>query len=278
MKAVKILNASIDNISKLELLERLNRFGGFVVTPNVDHLMTLRKDPDMRAVYRKADYRICDSKIVQYASIFLGNPIKEKISGADLLPAFYEYNKHDPNTKIFLLGAAEGIAKQAQENINQKVGREIAIGSYSPPFGFENDEKESQKIIEMIEESGATVLAMGVGSPKQEKWIVKYKNQLKNIKIFFAIGAAIDFEAGNKPRAPQWMSEVGLEWFYRLACEPQRLWKRYLIEDLPFIGLVIQEKLKSMVWFPGLSTRFVKNTKKSQSLSEIVSSIFSGTK
>ena len=124
------------------------------------------------------------------------------------------------------MGAAEGVAKRAQEKINAKVGREMIIESYSPSFGFEKDEVECQRIVTRINESGATVLAIGVGAPKQEKWIAKYRNQLKNVKVFLAIGATIDFEAGEKKRSPQWMSDLGIEWLYRLFSEPGRMWKR----------------------------------------------------
>lgn len=111
-------------------------------------------------------------------------------------------------------------------------------------MGFEYKKKECQRIIDLINQSDATVLAIGLGAPKQEKWIVKYKHQLKNIKTYLAIGATIDFEAGHKPRAPKWMSEIGLEWFYRLMCEPKRLWKRYLVDDLYFFWLILQQKLR----------------------------------
>lgn len=242
MTKVNILNASIDNLSKQELLEKLTQEGGIVVTPNVDHLMILQKDPEFHKVYQLSTYRVCDSKVLVLASKFLGKPIREKISGSDLFPEFYFYNKDNDEIKIFLLGAAEGVARKAQEKINQKVGRKIIVNSYSPPFGFEHNEEECQKIIDLIGKSEATVLAMGVGSPKQEKWIIKYKDQLENIKIFLAIGATIDFEAGNKPRAPKWISELGFEWLYRLMYEPKRLWKRYLVEDMPFLWLVFKQK------------------------------------
>lgn len=244
MKVVKLLNASIHNLSMPELLARLTESGGFLITPNVDHLVKLQKDAEFLEVYNQATYRVCDSKILQYASHFLGNPIKEKISGSDFFPAFYKYNKNNENIKIFLLGAQEGIPRKAQSKINQKVGRKIVVDTYSPPFGFENDEAECQRIIQQINRSGATVLAVGLGAPKQEKWILKYKHQLKNIKIFLAIGATIDFEAGYKPRAPKWMSEIGLEWLYRLVSEPRRLWKRYLVDDMYFFWLVLQQKLQ----------------------------------
>ncbi|MBW4682318.1 MAG: WecB/TagA/CpsF family glycosyltransferase [Microcoleus vaginatus WJT46-NPBG5] len=243
MKKVNILNVSLDNISMSELLKALDLSGGVVFTPNVDHLIKLQKNYDFNKAYSIANYKVCDSKVLMYASKFLGSPLKEKISGSDLFPAFYEYHKNNESIKIFLLGAAEGVARKAQEKINRKVGREIVVGSYSPPFGFEKDEREALNIIERINESGATVLAIGVGAPKQEKWLLEYKEKLKNIKIFLAIGATIDFEAGHKPRSPKWMSELGVEWLFRLQSEPQRLWKRYLLEDTAFFWLILKQKL-----------------------------------
>lgn len=241
MNAVKILNVAIDNLTQDQLLEKLEE--GIVFTPNVDHLVKLQQDPDFVQVYQTANYRICDSKILYYVSRFLGTPIQEKISGSDLFPAFYTYHQDNPDVRIFLLGAKEGVARRAQQKINAKVGREIIVGAYSPSFGFEKNEEECQKIIQLIQQSDATVLAVGVGAPKQEKWIAKYRQQLPNIKIFLAIGATIDFEAGNVKRAPKWMSEVGLEWLYRLLSEPTRLWKRYLIDDTHFFWLVLKQKL-----------------------------------
>lgn len=240
---VKILNILIDNITQSELLERLER--GIVFTPNVDHIMKLQKDQEFLECYNLADYRLCDSKIVEYASKFLGTPLKEKISGSDFFPAFYNYHKHNEKIKIFLLGAAEGVAQKAQHIINEKVGREIVVGAHSPSFGFENNEQECLEIIDKINKSGATVLAVGVGAPKQEKWIIRYKDKMPNILIFMAIGATIEFEAGCKQRSPKWMSNLGIEWLHRLISEPQRLWKRYLVDDLPFLWLILKEKFKS---------------------------------
>jgi len=240
MKRVNLLNVLVDNISKKELLEQLK--SGVVFTPNVDHLMKLQNDRDFVKAYSIADYRLCDSKILIYASRFLGTPIKEKISGSDFFPAFYSYHKNNENIKIFLLGAKEGVASEAQKKINHRVGRNIIVGCHSPSFRFEKNEKECEEIIQTINSSEATVLAIGVGAPKQEEWIYKYKQQLPNITIFLAIGATIDFEAGNIKRAPRWLSDFGLEWLYRLLSEPKRLWKRYLIEDLPFCWLILKQR------------------------------------
>ncbi len=243
MKAVNILNISIDNLLMDNLLKDLGKRGGCVFTTNVDHLMKLRNDREFFQIYSAADYRVCDSRILMFAAKFLGQPIQEKISGSDLFPAFYEYYKEDKDIKIFLLGGPEGVADLASKKINTKVNRQIVVGSYSPPFGFEKDEAECQKIIDLINDSGATVLAVGLGAPKQEKWIYEHKNKLKNVKVFLAIGATIEFEAGYRKRSPRWMSEVGLEWLYRLISEPKRLSKRYLLESLPFFWLILQQRL-----------------------------------
>ncbi len=242
MKSVNILNVSIDNLSLLELVKKL-KVGGVVFTPNIDHIMKLQRDRSFYHIYHQADYRVCDSQLLMMAARFLDQPIKEKISGSDLFPAFYKHYQHDKDIKIFLLGGAEGAAEMARHKINAKVGREIIIDSYCPPFGFEKDEAECAKIIQLINNSGATVLAVGVGAPKQEKWINRYKSRLNNIKTFFAIGATIEFEADYRARAPKWISQAGLEWLYRLMQEPKRLWKRYLIEDLPFFFLILKQKL-----------------------------------
>ncbi|MEM6254296.1 MAG: WecB/TagA/CpsF family glycosyltransferase [Cyanobacteria bacterium P01_D01_bin.156] len=242
-ETVNILDVEIDNISRYTLLARLTTEGGAVVTPNVDHLMKLQHDPEFREVYRAFDFRVCDSKILMYAAQFLGTPIQDKISGSDLLPWFCDYNKNNPDIKIFMLGAAEGIAKLAQQKINDRIGREIVVEAHSPSYGFEKSPEECDKIIQMICESSANVLVVGVGAPKQEKWIVKHRDRLPNIKTFLAVGAAIDFEAGHKPRSPEFVTELGLEWLYRTMSEPKRLWRRYLIEDMPFFGLVFQQWL-----------------------------------
>lgn len=238
---VNMLNIPIDNISMYDLLDRL-RDGGVVFTPNVDHLVKLQKDREFYQVYLDADYRVCDSQLMIYASRFLGQPIQEKVSGSDLFPAFYRRYGDDENVKIFLLGGLEGVAEKARRRINGKVGRDMVVASYCPPFGFEKDPAECRRIVEMINNSGANVLAVGVGAPKQEKWIGKYRSSLTEISTFFAIGATIDFEAGKVRRAPSWMSSAGLEWLYRLILEPGRLWKRYLVEDLGFFRLILQQK------------------------------------
>lgn len=244
LNKVEILGLDFDNLSKQEFLAQLNK--GVVFTPNVDHLMKLRRDPDFVTVYQKADFIVCDSQILMYASKFLGKPLKAKLSGADLFPWFCDYHQHNESVTVFLLGGAEGIAQAAQRRINTRTGRDIIVAVYSPPVGFERDPRECAKIISLIRRSSANVVVVCLGAPKQEKWIATYQNDLPSVDIFLAVGAAVDFEAGCKPRAPAYISELGLEWLYRLMCEPKRLWRRYLVEGMPFVGLVLMEKIKQI--------------------------------
>lgn len=237
---VKLLNVAIDNLSMQELLEQLER--GFVITPNVDHLMKLQKDPEFYRIYSEADYSVCDSQVLMKAAKFLGTPLKEKISGSDLFPIFCNHHRNNPDITIFLLGGREGVADKARTRINVRIGREIVIGSHSPSFGFEKNEQECLELIDLVNRSQATVLAVGVGAPKQEKWISKYRDRFTHARIFLAVGATIDFEAGTIKRAPKWMSQLGIESLFRIAADPKRLWKRYVVDDMPFFWLLLKQK------------------------------------
>jgi N-acetylglucosaminyldiphosphoundecaprenol N-acetyl-beta-D-mannosaminyltransferase len=243
MRQVYLLNVGIHNITVHDLLQKL-KAGGAVFTPNADHLVKLQHNAEFYAAYQAADYRVCDSQVLLFIAKLLGTPIAEKISGSDLFPAFYQHYRHDESVKIFLLGAGPGVARRAQQKINAKLGREMIVAAHSPSFQFAQSPEESRQIIDMINQSGATVLAMGAGSPKQEIWIAKYKDQFTHVKTFLAIGATIDFEAGNVPRSPKWVSEAGLEWLYRLCNEPKRLWKRYLVDDSRLIWFVLIQWLR----------------------------------
>lgn len=237
---VKLLNIDILNISTTDLLRSFD--AGVLITPNVDHLIKLQKDRELYDIYQKTEWVICDSKVVQLGLKFLGRPVKEVIPGSSFFPAYYNYHAQNEDIKIYLLGAAEGVAKKASAQINEKVGRDIIVDFNSPSYGFERNEEECVAIVERIKKSGATVLVVGVGAPKQEKWIFKYKDQMPGIKVFMALGATIDFEAGTLKRAPKWMQKISMEWLYRMCKEPGRLWKRYMVDDLPFFSLIFKEK------------------------------------
>lgn len=232
MQKIKILNVGIDNVSSLELLRSLKQ--GVLVTPNIDHLVKLQKNKELYNLYSKAEWVVCDSKVIYLLSKLLQYSLRDVIPGSSFFSKFYMYHKDDIDCMIFLLGAMEGVAVKAMENINQKVGRKIVVGAYSPSYGFEKKQNENEEIYKMINESGANVVLVGVGCPKQEKWIFTHKDKMPEVDIWMALGATIDFEAGNIKRAPRIFQILAMEWFYRFLKEPRRLFRRYFIDDIQF--------------------------------------------
>jgi len=241
MKKIQFLNVDILAITQGELLRDLKK--GVLVTPNLDHLVKLQKDREFYDAYKHANWVVCDSTILYYCSKLMKKKLPDVIPGSSFFTEFYRYHASDENCKIFLLGAMDGVAEKAKNNINAAVGRNIVVGALSPSYGFENNVEEIDCIIRIVNESGANVVLVGVGAPKQEKWIVKHKNRMPGVDLWMALGATIDFEAGNVSRAPVFMQKCAMEWFYRFLKEPRRMFRRYFIDDLKFFGLFIKQLL-----------------------------------
>lgn len=240
MDKIKFLNINIDNITMKQSIEKIDGFiqlnkRAYIVTPNVDHIVRLENDSEFKEVYDNADLVLTDGMPLIWISKWLGNPIVEKVSGSDLLPEVCKLASIK-KYRVFFLGAAPGVAEKAAENLQNRYNGLNICGCYSPKLGFENDKDEINKIIEMINNFNVDILALALGTPKQEKFIYKYRNKI-NAKVTLNIGAAIDFEAGNVKRAPKWMQNSGLEWFYRLCKEPRRMFKRYIIDDLKIFNI-----------------------------------------
>lgn len=243
MKRMKFLNTEIDNLTMMEAVQKieqliLNKKPSYVVTPNVDHIVKLETDKEFQKVYKEADLILTDGMPLIWISKIKKTPIKEKVSGSDLFPEVCKLSANK-GYKVFLLGAAKGIAIKAAENLKLKYDGLNIVGTYSPSYGFENNKDEIEQIIEIINEVKPDILAVGLGAPKQEKFLYKFRNRL-NVPVSLAIGASIDFEAGNINRAPKWMQRLGLEWFYRLIKEPKRMFKRYLVDDLKIFKIVLK--------------------------------------
>lgn len=240
---VRILNAEVDNCTIDEALDKISVFinersNAYVVTPNLDHLVMMERDALFRKVYEDADLVLVDGKPLVWIAKANKTPVKEKISGSDLFPRIAELCAKK-GYKMFFLGAAEGVAQKAAERLSQKYQGLNVAGTYSPPYGFENDKVEIKRIIKKIRSAEPDVLIVGLGAPKQEKFIWKYRNVLQ-VPVCLGLGASLDFEAGEKKRAPKWMSDHGLEWLYRMIQEPTRLFKRYLVDGIMLIPLMIK--------------------------------------
>lgn len=240
MTRMRLMNTEIDNLTMDETLDAIDSLikednCSYVVTPNVDHIVQLEKDEELKRVYENASLILTDGKPLIWISNWYKTPIKEKISGSDLFPRVCELAAKKGYT-MYLLGAAEGVADKAAKNLMDKYKGLNIVGTYSPPFGFEKDKVELKKIERQIQEVHPDILIVGLGCPKQEKYMYHHCKEL-DVPISFGLGASIDFEAGNIKRAPKWMSEHGLEWLYRITQDPKRLAKRYLVDDMKIIGI-----------------------------------------
>mgnify|MGYP004476326549 FL=1 len=238
MARIKFMNTDIDNLTMAETLNEIDKLiqkknCSYVVTPNVDHIVRLEKDEELQKVYKNASLILTDGKPLIWISKWYKTPIKEKISGSDLFPRVCQLAANK-NYTMYLLGAAEGVADTAARNLMKKYPGLNIVGTYSPPFGFEKNEQEMNKIKTHIQDVHPDILIVGLGCPKQEKFMYYHCKEL-GVPISFGLGASIDFEAGNIKRAPKWMSNHGLEWLYRFSKEPKRLFKRYFVDDLKII-------------------------------------------
>ena len=244
---VNLLGIFIDNITMEEALQTIERFiqekkHRMIFTPTVDHLVKLQRDPEFKDDYERCDLVLPDGMPLLWAGRFLGTPFKQKVSGSDVFVRFCPLAAQK-GYRIFLLGSLPGIASRAAQILGARhPGLQIA-GTYSPPFGFEKDEEENRKIIQRVKEARPDILFVGVGAPKQEKWIARHLKDC-DCPVGMGVGASFDFVADPGKRAPRWVSNAGFEWLWRLLHEPRRLWKRYLLQDPIFFYWIGLQKFK----------------------------------
>lgn len=245
MARIKFMNTEIDNLTMGETLQAIDTLiqqnkKAYVVTPNVDHIVQLETGGELCEIYKNADLILTDGKPLLWISKWYGTPIKEKISGSDLFPCLCQMAALK-GYGMFFFGAAEGVARKAAAKLTEKYPGLNVVGTYSPPFGFEKDEAEMKKIEHMIKSAKPHILIVGLGCPKQEKFIFHNRDKLC-VPISLGLGASLDFEAGNVKRCPRWMADHGFEWLFRIMQDPKRLAKRYLVDDRKIIRLAWKYK------------------------------------
>lgn len=241
MKKQPLLNTYVNNVDMNETLSAIEEMISsdkkyYMVAINVDVVIKIEDDPYLKEIIDSADMVLVDGKPLVWISKWHKKPVKAKISGSDLVPLLCE-RAADKGYSIFIIGGKDGIAEQAKRNLVRDLPGIKIVGTYAPPFGFEKDERELKKINQMLSVAHPDVLIACFGCPKQEKWI--YENYKKyEAKVSVCAGATVDFLAGNVNRAPRWMSDHGLEWFYRFTQEPKRMFKRYFIDDMKIARLI----------------------------------------
>jgi N-acetylglucosaminyldiphosphoundecaprenol N-acetyl-beta-D-mannosaminyltransferase len=245
MSRIHILNTSIDNFSMNETLSFVQEAIATKqqihhVVVNAGKVVQMQKDLQLRESVNSSDIINADGQAVVWAAKFLNKPLMERVAGIDLMQNLVKLaasNKY----KIYFLGAEENVVSKTVAHYSKEFGQEIIAG-YRNGYYQPEDEKE---VIEDIVSSKANILFVAITSPKKENFLYKYKNELASVNFIMGVGGSFDVIAGKTKRAPLWMQDIGLEWFYRFLQEPKRMWKRYLIGNSKFILLVLKEKLRA---------------------------------
>ncbi len=218
---IDIFGVKIDNLTMDEALERIK---GFVVLPYSEFIVRAQKDEEFRNILNSADFCLCEGKGLWLMTRFLKKPIKEPISGVDLI--------HNLRGRIFLLGGKEGVAKKVKEKLNTKV------------VGTEHGHQDLKKVIKKINKAKPEILLVGLGSPKQEKWIYENLAKMPSLRLAIGVGGAFDFISGRVKRAPKFLQKIGLEWLWRLILQPWRI-KRVFEGVFGLFWLVVRTKVKN---------------------------------
>src|SRR5579862_673622 len=226
---IAILGILFDNVTMADAIGAIERMVAsgqphYVVTANVDFVVQAQEDVELRRILFDAHLVLCDGTPLVWASKLLGNPLLERVAGADLVPRLLGVAA-EKGYRVFFLGATPDSVERAAENLKKIHPDLIISGLYSPPFNklLEMDHDEIQR---RILQAKPDLLFVSLGCPKQEKWIAMHYRSL-GVPVCAGVGATIDFLAGTVKRAPVWMHRVGVEWIYRLLQEPRRLFKRY---------------------------------------------------
>jgi N-acetylglucosaminyldiphosphoundecaprenol N-acetyl-beta-D-mannosaminyltransferase len=217
--------------------------GGSVFTPNVDHVVMAAHDERFRVAYEAASLCLADGMPVLWAARLLGVPLPEKISGSDLVWPLLERAERE-QWRVYILGGAPGVGEQAARRLAARFPRIVIAGTDAPRIDMDAPAEARADVLTRVRASRPDLVLVALGAPKQELWIAESAADLRPA-VLLGIGAAVDFIAGTARRAPRWVSSAGLEWLYRLAQEPGRLWKRYLLRDPEFLLIVLRELRRS---------------------------------
>jgi len=245
MDNIYILNTKIHNLSTQETLDKIERAIQdqkqiHHVVVNAGKMVAMQTDMELRKSVNESDIINADGQSVVWASRFLGKPLKERVAGIDLMESLVKM-AHIKKHKIFFLGAKEEVVKAVVEQYSEEFSRDIIAGYRNGYF----DRMEEKKIAEQISKSGANILFVAISSPTKENFLYRNKKVLDTVSFIMGVGGSFDVVSGKLKRAPVWMQNAGLEWFFRFAQEPKRMWKRYLIGNTKFILMALKERFKS---------------------------------
>jgi N-acetylglucosaminyldiphosphoundecaprenol N-acetyl-beta-D-mannosaminyltransferase len=219
--------------------------GGFVVTPNLDHIRRCQNDVSFAALVAEANLVVPDGMPVVWASKIAGTPVPQRVAGSDLIISLSKAAA-GAGRSIFLLGGVPGTADSAARILKQRFPELIIAGTYCPPMGFEDDHKEMARMLEALRAAQPDIIFVALGSPKQE-FLVDRIGRTMPRSWWLGVGISFSFLSGKVKRAPRWLQKLGLEWTHRLMQEPRRLFKRYILVGVPFAARMFSSALQDRI-------------------------------
>ncbi len=215
--------------------------GGWVMTSNLDHLLRAGRDAEFRGMLEEADLVVADGAPLVWASRLQGTALPERVAGSSLVWTLSEAAA-TRGLSVFLLGGDAGTAEAAGQILARRYPGLRIAGTHCPPMGFEKDPAEIHAIVGRLRASGADLVYVALGSPKQEQLIRRLRRENPDLlpgAWWMGVGISLSFICGQVQRAPVWVQKLGLEWGHRLVQEPRRLARRYLIDGIPFAAVLL---------------------------------------
>jgi N-acetylglucosaminyldiphosphoundecaprenol N-acetyl-beta-D-mannosaminyltransferase len=247
MKKIDFLGIPVD---ALTMQETINKIEQAIqenkqinqVSINAGKVVLMHKDKELFNSVVSCDIINADGQSIIWAARLLRKKLPERVAGVDLMQKLVEL-AYERKYKCFFFGAKEEVIKKVVQMYTKKYGHEI-IGGYRNGYFTKAEEPVVAK---QIADSGSNLLFVAITSPRKENFLFRYKKILKNVNFTMGVGGTFDIIAGVTKRAPKWMQNSGMEWFYRFLQEPTRMWRRYLIGNSHFIWLVFKERIKNQI-------------------------------
>lgn len=242
---------SVDSITEAELVETVvhgwrSGAGGLIVTPNVDIWRLTRRDRECADLVAGADVVVADGQPLLWAAKLAGTPLRERVTGADLVESLSAAAAREQRSVYIVGGGADDVGERAAESLASRHSGLRIAGHVVPPYGFEQSAFLLRRLVESIVEADPHLVLVGLGFPKQERLATLLREHLPRT-WFLGCGGGVAIAGGMQRRAPMWAQDRGLEWLVRLAQEPRRLARRYLVDDAPAALYLLSSSLSSRV-------------------------------
>lgn len=216
----------------------------YVCVTGVHGVMESQQDPELREIHNRSGLTVPDGVPMVWAGRYAGMTGMERVYGPDMMLEVCA-RAADAGWSSFFYGGGDGLADLVARRMTERFPGFRVVGTHTPPFRPLTDEEE-EEVVEMIRQSGADLVWVGLSTPKQERWMSRMIDRLQSPVVLFGVGAAFDVNADLQRDAPQWMRRAGLHWLYRLFQDPRRLWRRYLTNNPTFIRRILTRRPRAV--------------------------------